>query len=104
VASHTPTNLPLWFTASRFTPDNNLFRVADLTPYAQLIGMIENQTDLEARIGLVDELEALLQAEMPFVPLWFYHSLHVESKTVTGIDYPASSCCNENVWQWQKTA
>ena len=31
VASHTPTTLPLWFTASRFTEDNNLFRVADLS-------------------------------------------------------------------------
>lgn len=104
VASHTPTNLPLWFTGSRFTEDNNLFRVADLSYYTDIIDRIENQSDLDARIGLVDELEAHLQAEMPFVPLWFYYSLHVESKTVTGIDYPASSCCNENVWEWQKTA
>ena len=32
VASHTPTSLPLWFTGSRFTVDNNLFRGARPEP------------------------------------------------------------------------
>lgn len=102
VASHTPTTLPLWFTASRFTEDNNLFRVADLSYYTQILDMIQMETVEEARIALVDEFEAYLAQEVPFVPLWFYYSLHVESKTVTGIDYPSSSYCNENVWQWTK--
>lgn len=102
VASHTPTTLPMWFTASRFTEDNNLFRVADLAPYTELLNAIAEQTDQEACIGLVDEFEALLQEEMPFIPLWFSYSLHVQSNTVTGIDYPSSSYCNENVWEWEK--
>ena len=104
VASHTPTTLPMWFTASRFTEDNNLFRVDDLAPYTELLNAIAKQTDQEACIGLVDEFEALLQEEMPFIPLWFSYSLHVQSNTVTGIDYPSSSYCNENVWEWEKTA
>ena len=29
IASHTPGALPLWFTESRFTADNNLFHVAE---------------------------------------------------------------------------
>ena len=40
---------------------------------------------------------------MPFIPLWFSYALHVQSKTVTGIDYAAAACCNENVWQWEMT-
>ena len=28
------------------------------------------------------------------------YALHVQFKTVTGIDYAAAACCNENVWQW----
>ena len=103
VASHTPTTLPLWFTASRFTQDNNLFRVADLSYYTQILDMIQMETVEEARIALVDEFEAYLAQEVPFVPLWFYYSLHVESKTVANIDYPSSSYCNENVWEWVKT-
>ena len=103
VASHTPTTLPLWFTASRFTEDNNLFRVADLSYYTQILDMIQMETVEEARIALVDEFEAYLAQEVPFVPLWFYYSLHVQSKTVENIDYPSSSYCNENVWQWSKT-
>lgn len=102
VASHTPTTLPLWFTGSRFTADNNLFRVADLAPYTQLLDALSQQTEQTVRQDLVDELEALLQEEMPFVPLWFSYSLHVQSQTVTGISYPDSSFCNENVWEWEK--
>ena len=104
VASHTPTTLPLWFTGSRFTPDHNIFRVADLSHYTTLLDAINQETHETARIDLVDEFEAYLDQEKPFIPLWFTHALHVQSKTVTGIDYPAASCCNENVWQWEKTA
>ena len=101
VASHTPTSLPLWFTGSRFTADNNLFRVPDLSQYTTLLTALEEETNETARIDLVDEWEALLNQEMPFIPLWFSYALHVQSKTVTGIDYAAAACCNENVWQWE---
>ncbi len=103
VASHTPTSLPLWFTGARLTPQNNIFRVGDLSTYTTLINAIGQETNQTARIDLVDELEAYLKQQMPFVPLWFGDALHVQSNTVTGIDYPSSACCNENVWQWQKT-
>ena len=103
VASHTPTSLPLWFTGSRFTADNNLFRVPDLSQYTTLLTALEEETNETARIDLVDEWEALLNQEMPFIPLWFSYALHVQSKTVTGIDYAAAACCNENVWQWERT-
>ena len=104
LASHTPTSLPLWFTGARLTPQNNIFRVGDLSNYTTLIKAINQETNQTARVALVDEFEAYLKEEMPFVPLWFGNALHVQSKTVTGIDYPAAACCNENVWQWQKTA
>lgn len=104
LASHTPTSLPLWFTGVRLTPQNNIFRVADLSEYTTLIDAIHQETEQKTRIALVDELESYLKQEMPFIPLWFSRSLHVESKTVTGIDYPAAACSNENVWQWQKKA
>ena len=104
LASHTPTSLPLWFTGARLTPQNNIFRVADLSNYTTLLNAINQETNQTARVALVDEFEAYLKEEMPFVPLWFGNALHVQSKTVTGIDYPAAACCNENVWQWQKTA
>lgn len=102
VASHTPNSLPLWFTGSRFTADNNIFRVQDLSHYTTLLSALEQETNATARIDLVDEWEAYLQEEMPFVPLWFTYALHVQSKTVRSIDYPAAACCNENVWQWEK--
>lgn len=102
IASHTPNSLPLWFVSSRFNQDNNMFRVADLKNYTTLIGAIGQETNEKARIALVDELEAYLNQEMPFVPLWFGKALHVQSKTVSGIDYAAASYCNENVWQWEK--
>lgn len=104
LASHTPTSLPLWFTGARLTPQNNIFRVADLSNCTTLLNAINQETNQTARVALVDEFEAYLKEEMPFVPLWFGNALHVQSKTVTGIDYPAAACCNENVWQWQKTA
>lgn len=103
VASHTPNSLPLWFTGGRLTPQNNIFHVADLNTYTTLINAIGQETHETARIDLVDEFEAYLKQQVPFVPLWFSNALHVQSKTVTGIDYPSSASCNENVWQWQKT-
>ena len=77
--------------------------MADLSYYTQILDMIQMETVEEARVALVDEFEAYLAQEVPFVPLWFYYSLHVESKTVENIDYPSSSYCNENVWEWVKT-
>lgn len=102
IASHTPNNLPLWFTKTRFNPDNNLFRVPDLSPYAQQLASIAAETDFEARKALVAEFEAYLDDETPFIPLWFARSLHVESKTVSGIAYQDASFSNDNVWEWIK--
>lgn len=104
LASHTPTTLPLWFTGERFAPDHNIFHVADLSRYVELQNAIQQETQERARIDLVDEFEAYLNQEMPFIPLWFTYALHVQSNTVTGIDYPSSANCNENVWEWVKTA
>lgn len=100
IASHTPNTLPLWFTGSRFHADNNIFHVQDLSRYEQLISAIQAETEKDRRLPLVAELERYLGEQMPFVPLWFSNSLRVHSKTVEGIDYPASACCNENVWEW----
>lgn len=102
IASHTPNALPLWFVESRFTQGNNLFHVADLSPYQTLISAIRTERDQPARQALVDELDNLLAQERPFIPLWFSTALHVQSPTVTGIDYPSASFSNENVWDWVK--
>mgnify|MGYP003054176408 CR=1 FL=1 len=100
IASHTPGALPLWFTESRFTADNNLFHVADLTPYTQAIAAVKGAAEHDERQARVEELQALLAAERPFIPLWFGRTLHVQSPTVDGIDYPSSAFSNENVWDW----
>ena len=76
--------------------------MGDVSRYQQLMGEIAGMTDEDVRVDLVDELEQYLDEQMPFVPLWTSRALHVESKTVSGIDYAASACCNENVWQWSK--
>ena len=99
-ASHTRGALLLWFTESRFSPGNNIFHVADLTPYTGLISQIKAASDSGARQALVDELQALLARERPFLPLWFGRTLHAQSPTVDNIDYPSSSFSNENVWEW----
>ena len=52
--------------------------------------------------ALVERFQELLVSERPFIPLWFGTTLHVQSPTVEGIDYPSSSFCNENVWDWVK--
>ena len=75
IASHTPGALPLWFTESRFTADNNLFHVADLTPYTQAIAAVKGAAEHDERQARVEELQALLAAERPFIPLWFGHRL-----------------------------
>lgn len=102
IASHTPNALPLWFLESRFTENNNIFHVQDLAPYASAIQAVKQETDPEKRAAAVKELEALYTAERPFIPLWFGTALHVESPTVSGIDYPSASFSNENVWEWVK--
>ena len=100
IASHTPGALPLWFTESRFTADNNLFHVAELTPYTQAIAAVKGAAEHDERQARVEELQALLAGERPFIPLWFGRTLHVQSPTVDGIDYPSSAFSNENVWDW----
>ena len=102
IASHTPGALPLWFTESRLSTANNLFHVADLTPYTDRIQAIRAETDPDARLALVAELDAYLAQERPFIPLWFGTALHAQSPTVDNIDYPSASFSNENVWEWVK--
>ncbi len=104
VASHTPASPPLWFVGSRFHSDNNLFRVQDLGGYEARISAIQETVDLEERLVLVHDLELYLQEEMPFVPLWFTTALYAQSPLVEGIDYPAASFSNENLWDWKKSA
>ena len=101
IASHTPGALPLWFTASRFAEGNNIFHVADLTPYTDYISAIQGEADQTRRQALVTEFQAFLARERPFIPLWFSRTLHVQSPTVDGIDYPSSTFSNENVWDWE---
>ena len=86
---------------SAYTAVANWF--VDKQNYYQDVTALEEETNETARIDLVDEWEALLNQEMPFIPLWFSYALHVQSKTVTGIDYAAAACCNENVWQREMT-
>ena len=100
IASHTPGALPLWFTESRFSEGNNIFHVADLTPYTTLIAQIKAAPGGEERQALVDQLQDLLAQERPFIPLWFGRTLHAQSPTIDNIDYPSSSFSNENVWEW----
>ena len=100
IASHTPGALPLWFTESRFNEGNNIFHVADLTPYTTLIAQIKAAPGGEERQSLVDQLQELLAQERPFIPLWFGRTLHAQSPTIDNIDYPSSSFSNENVWEW----
>ena len=101
IASHTPGALPLWFTGSRFSEGNNIFHVAELTPYTEYIAAIQGEGDPAARQALVAEFQAFLAQERPFIPLWFSRTLHVQSPTVDGIDYPSSTFSNENVWDWE---
>ena len=60
IASHTPGALPLWFTASRFAEGNNIFHVADLTPYTDYISAIQGEADQTRRQALVTEFQAFL--------------------------------------------
>lgn len=102
IASHTPGALPLWFTESRLSATNNIFHVADLTPYTDRVQAIRAETDPDTRLELVTELDDYLAQERPFIPLWFGTALHAKSPTVANIDYPSASFSNENVWEWVK--
>ncbi|NCE66170.1 ABC transporter substrate-binding protein [Pseudoflavonifractor sp. 524-17] len=102
IASHTPSALPLWFVESRFTEKNNIFHVQDLSAYETLIQAVKDAPDPTARQAAVQALEDYLAQERPFVPLWFGTALHVQSPTVSNIDYTSASFSNENVWEWVK--
>ena len=102
IASHTPSSVPLWFVESRLTQGNNLFHVSDLAPYTQAMAAVRSATGPQAREEALTALESLLYRERPFLPLWFGRALHVQSPTVSGIDYASSSFSNENVWEWVK--
>lgn len=97
IASHTPGWSPIWFTESRFSEDNNLFRVPDLSEYQRLIGAVQASGGGDAEVAA---LEAYLAYEMPFVPLWFSVGLHAQSPTLAGVDYESAVFSNENIWQW----
>ena len=101
IASHTPGATPLWFTGSRLSPSNNIFHIADLTPYTALVEEIQRAADQETRQAALDELQALLAQERPFIPLWFGRTLHAQSPTIDNIDYPSASFSNENIWEWR---
>lgn len=100
IASHTPGPLPLWFTGSRFTQENNMFRTADVAAFEKCIDKVRSAVDPDEKLHAVGEMETFLKQERPFIPLWFSTSLHVRSKTVQNIDYTAASFSNENVWEW----
>lgn len=104
IASHTPSPRPLWFAESRFTEGNNIFHVSEeeLQRYAGELSLISGAADEKARGEAIEALEEHLAEEKPFLPLWFARALHVQSPTVSGIDYVSASCSNENVWEWQK--
>ena len=102
IASHTPSALPLWFVESRFTENNNIFHVQDLSEVSALIQAVKEETDPDARTQAVKALEGWMAEERPFIPLWFGTALHVESPTVSGIEYTAASFSNENEWEWVK--
>ena len=102
IASHTPSALPLWFVESRFTENNNIFHVQDLSEVSALIQAVKEETDPDARTQAVKALEDWMAQERPFIPLWFGTGLDVESPTVSGIEYTAASFSNENVWEWVK--
>ncbi len=58
IASHTPGALPLWFTESRFTADNNLFHVAELTPYTQAIAAVKAGSGTAAAVVYTGDVNA----------------------------------------------
>lgn len=105
IASHTPSALPLWFTEPRLTPNNNLFHIdeEELNRYEAEIAAVRSAEDKETKTGAVTALEEHLHQELPFIPLWFSRSLHVQSRTVACIDSVSASNCNENVWEWRKS-
>ncbi|MEG2138725.1 MAG: ABC transporter substrate-binding protein, partial [Oscillospiraceae bacterium] len=104
IASHTPSPLPLWFVESRLTAGNNIFHLypqelEEVQGYLDAVKSAETQPEKVAR---AKELQDFAGAKTYFVPLWFSVGLHVQSKTVTGIDFAAAASSNENVWAWEK--
>ena len=77
--------------------------ITDKQNYYQDVTALEEETNDDRPHRPGGRVGSLLNQEMPFIPLWFSYALHVQSKTVTGIDYAAAACCNENVWQWEMT-
>ena len=103
IASHTPNALPLWFVEPRFTADGGVFRTPDEN-YRALIGNVNAAVTPRDRISAMMNLLSYLGYQTPFVPLFFTKLAYAESRTVTGIEYTASSFSNENVWAWEKLA
>ena len=73
------------------TENNNIFHVQDLSEVSALIQAVKEETDPDARTQAVKALEDWMAQERPFIPLWFGTGLHVESPTVSGIEYTAAS-------------
>ena len=103
IASHTPSALPLWFVEPRFTTDGGVFRTQDEN-YRLLMGNVSTAVAERERATGMTSLLHYLYYQTPFVPLFFTKLAYAESKTVTGIEYTASSFSNENVWAWEKLA
>ena len=101
IASHTPSALPLWFVEPRFTADGGVFRTQDEN-FRLLIGNASSAVTEQDRVRSMLSLLTYLGQESPFVPLFFTKIAYAESKTVSGIEYTASSFSNENVWAWHK--
>ena len=101
IASHTPSALPLWFVEPRFTSDGGVFRTQDEN-FRLLIGNVSRSVTEQERAGAMVSLLYYLEQETPFVPLFFTKVAYTESKTVSGIEYTASSFSNENVWAWER--
>ena len=78
----------------------DVFHIDDVTPYTDLIDQWKHTADFSQRQAVLDELQDVLAQQRPFIPLWFGRTLHVQSPTIDGIDYPSSSFSNENVWAW----
>ena len=104
IASHTPSSLPLWFVESRLTAGNNIFHLsaAELGQAGQYLTAVRAATDQQEKVTQVKALQDFLFQKNYYIPLWFSVGLHIQSKTVTGIDFAAAASSNENVWDWEK--
>ncbi|MEG1395963.1 MAG: ABC transporter substrate-binding protein [Oscillospiraceae bacterium] len=104
IASHTPSPLPLWFVESRLTAGNNIFHLypQELQEVQGYLSAVKNEETQQEKVARAKELQDFLAAKTYFIPLWFSVGLHVQSKTVTGIDFASAASSNENVWDWEK--